>query len=247
MTRSRHIRAINRRQQYSTRSKNEKMSQNITNNVTQASGGQVPRLRSGPERGRAAEEVPPPLFAVRTAHAAGWLSSLVLPWVRVLRAVRSSASRTAIAAGSSTRSGRPCLSRERRASSAPAMRISVRSSGLSGRRGGRRVSCLPARRHSPSSVPAWSGSCQSWGITSPKRLAGVTSPPFRCGQIRLGTQRYATGSRWVIVPRCSPADSRVAPLRVAGGSGGSGVDSIRTLCVCLSGFCASSPYALQVC
>jgi len=47
--------------------------------------------------------------------------------------------------------------------------------------------------HSPSSVPAWPWFCQSWGITSPKRLAGVTSPPFRCSQIRLGTQRYAPG------------------------------------------------------
>ena len=86
---------------------------------------------------------PPPLFAVRGAHAAGWWSSLALSWVRVLRAVRSSAARIAIAAGSSMRSGSPCLSRERRASSAPALRISARSSGVSGRRGGRRVSCLP--------------------------------------------------------------------------------------------------------
>ena len=46
----------------------------------------------------------------------------------------------AIAAGSSIRSGSPCLSRERRASCAPALRISARSSGLSGRRGGRRTS-----------------------------------------------------------------------------------------------------------
>ena len=98
--------------------------------------------------GRNAEErrriVPPPLFAVRGAYAAGWLSSLVLSWVRVLRAVRSSAARTAIAAGSSMRSGRPCRSRERRASSAPALRISARSSGLSDWRGGRRTGCLPA-------------------------------------------------------------------------------------------------------
>lgn len=54
--------------------------------------------------------------------------------------------------------------------------------------------CRPCR-HSPSSVLAWPGSCQSWGITSPKRLAGVPSPPFRCSQIRLGTQRYAPGRK----------------------------------------------------
>ena len=54
-------------------------------------------------------------------------------------AVRSSAARTAIAAGSSMRSGSPCRSRERRASCAPALRISARSSGLSGWRGGRRT------------------------------------------------------------------------------------------------------------
>jgi hypothetical protein len=42
------------------------------------------------------------------------------------------------------RSGSPCLSRERRASSAPALRISARSSGLSGPRGSRRTSRLLA-------------------------------------------------------------------------------------------------------
>jgi hypothetical protein len=80
---------------------------------------------------------------VRSAYAAGWLSSLVLSWLRVLRAVRSSAARIAIAAGSSMRSGSPCRSRERRASCAPALRIRARSSGLSGRDGGRRTSRLP--------------------------------------------------------------------------------------------------------
>jgi hypothetical protein len=94
---------------------------------------------------RAAEGFLPPLFAVRGAYAAGWLSSRVRSLVGVLRAVRSSAARTAIAAGSSMRSGRPCLSRERRASCAPALRISARSSGLSGWRGGRRTGCLPVR------------------------------------------------------------------------------------------------------
>ena len=146
---------------------------------------------------------PPPLFALRGAYAACSVSSLGLSWLRVLPVVRSSAARTAIAAGSSMRSGRPCLSRERRASSAPALRISARSSGLSGRRGGRRTSSLLALRALTSSVPAWSGSCQSWDITSPKRLAGVTSPPFRCSQIRLGTQRYAPGANPGQYPRCN--------------------------------------------
>lgn len=94
---------------------------------------------------------PPPLFAFHIAHAAGWVSSPVLSWLLVLRAVRSSAARTAIAAGSSTRSGSPCLSRERRASSAPALRIAARSSGLSGPRGGRRTSRLLALLHLTSS------------------------------------------------------------------------------------------------
>ena len=94
---------------------------------------------------------PPPLFALHIAHAAGWVSSPVLSWLLVLRAVRSSAARTAIAAGSSTRSGSPCLSRERRASSAPVLRIAARSSGLSGPRGGRRTSRLLALLHLTSS------------------------------------------------------------------------------------------------
>jgi len=41
---------------------------------------------------------------LRGLQAAGFVSSLVLSWLRVLRAVRSSAARTAIAAGSSIRS-----------------------------------------------------------------------------------------------------------------------------------------------
>jgi hypothetical protein len=88
--------------------------------------------------------VPPPLIALRGAHAAGWLSWLVLSWLRALCAVRSSAARIAIAVGSSIRSGRPFRSRERRASCAPALRISARSSGLSGRDGGLRTSRLLA-------------------------------------------------------------------------------------------------------
>ena len=76
--------------------------------------------------------IAPPLSVLCGAHAAGFVSSLLLSGLRVLRAVRSSAARTAIAAGSSTRSGSPCRSRERRASSAPALRIAARSSGLSG-------------------------------------------------------------------------------------------------------------------
>ena len=52
---------------------------------------------------------------------------------------------------------------------APALRIADLSSGLSGPRGGRRT--LPAS-------PCRLGTCQSGDITSPERLAGVTSPPF---------------------------------------------------------------------
>ncbi len=72
-------------------------------------------------------------------YTVGFVSWLVLSGFRVLRAVRSSVTRTTIAVGSSIRSGSPCRSRERRASSAPALRMAARSSWLSGPRGGRRV------------------------------------------------------------------------------------------------------------
>jgi hypothetical protein len=74
------------------------------------------------------------------AYAVGFLPSLALSLFRVLCDVHSSAARTAIAAGSSIRSGSPCRSRERRAPCAPALRIAIRSSVLSGARGGRRTS-----------------------------------------------------------------------------------------------------------
>jgi len=35
--------------------------------------------------------------------------------------------------------------------------------------------------------PEWLWSCQSGDITSPKRLAGTASPPFRCSQRPLGS------------------------------------------------------------
>ena len=44
-------------------------------------------------------------------------------------------------------------------------------------------------------LPYRLGTCQSGDITSPERLAGVTSPPFRCSQIRLGSQQYAPSGR----------------------------------------------------
>ena len=72
------------------------------------------------------------------AQAAGFLSWLV-PGFGVLRAVRSRSARTAITAASSIRSGSPCRTRERRASSAPALRIAARSSALSGARDERRA------------------------------------------------------------------------------------------------------------
>jgi hypothetical protein len=153
------------------------------------------RLRTGSESGRAAEgKYPPPLFAVRGAHAAGWLSSLMLSWVRVLRAVRSSAARTAIAAGSSIRSGSPCRSRERRASSAPALRISVRSSGVSGRRGGRRVSCLLALLSLTFFRAGLVGVLSVRGHHLPQttRRSAITSVPLLANL--LGMQRYAPGT-----------------------------------------------------
>lgn len=45
--------------------------------------------------------------------------------------------------------------------------------------------------HSPLPAPTGTGSGQSGDITSPERLAGVTSPPFRCSQYRLVPQQYA--------------------------------------------------------
>ena len=205
-------------------------------------GPKQPRFPGRPESGTGTRksggrEFPPPLFALRdSAHAAGWLSSLVLSWVRVvLRAVRSSAARIAIAAGSSMRSGSPCLSRERRASSAPGP--AYQCSFFRGQRPTRRSPRLaPAVTHL---LPClrWSGSCQSWGITSPKRLAGIaiTSVPLlaktgwgrndthpaerraisRCNQI-LTVCSEAEGSRCVIVHRiCLCLSSRVSARKGA--------------------------------
>src|ERR1700733_11419743 len=73
-------------------------------------------------------------------YTAGFLPSLPLSLSRVLRGVRSSAARSAIAAGSSIRSGSPCRSRERRAPFAPALRIAILSSVHRGPRGARRTS-----------------------------------------------------------------------------------------------------------
>jgi hypothetical protein len=100
-------------------------------------------------------------------HAAELLSRSLLSRFQALRGLRSSSARTAMAAGSSIRAGSPCCSRERRASSAPALRIRTRSSVLSGARGGRRVS----RRRTPgaftSSVP---------GLDSARSVVGYHLP-----------------------------------------------------------------------
>ena len=204
-------------------------------------GPKQPRFPGRPESGTGTRksggrEFPPPLFALRdSAHAAGWLSSLVLSWVRVvLRAVRSSAARIAIAAGSSMRSGSPCLSRERRASSAPALRISARSSGVRGRRGGRRVSrllsltffraCLvgvlsvvghhfpeTTRRNAITSVPLLAKTGWGRNDTHPAERRAIS----RCNQI-LTVCSEAEGSRCVIVHRiCLCLSSRVSARKGA--------------------------------
>jgi hypothetical protein len=97
----------------------------------------APSALLGTERAAKARSLRRSLLA---AYTAGFRPSLALSSSRVLRVVRSSAARSAIAAGSSIRSGSPCRSRERRAPCAPALRIAIRSSVLSGARGGRRTS-----------------------------------------------------------------------------------------------------------
>jgi hypothetical protein len=112
----------------------------------------------------------------------------------VLRVVRSSAARTAIAAGSSTRSGSPCLSRERRASSAPILRIAARSSGLSGPRGGRRTSRLRALLDLTSSGFTLVGILSVRGHHLPEttRRNGIASLPLlliTAGVVRISARR----------------------------------------------------------
>jgi hypothetical protein len=86
-------------------------------------------------------------------YAAKLLSRLLL--LRIPDATRFAQQfgRTAMVAGSSICVGSPCCSRERRASSAPALRIRVRSSVLSGAHGGRRVSRRRTLGALTSSVP----------------------------------------------------------------------------------------------
>ena len=111
---------------------------------------------------------PPPPFAVRGAHAAGWLSSRAFSWLRVLCGVCNSVARTAIAAGFSTRSGSPCFCRERRASSASAWRI------------------YPSPRDEPAGhrQPDWghprvSGRCRDRSTTSGRSGSGACWPSSR--------------------------------------------------------------------
>jgi hypothetical protein len=91
----------------------------------------------------------------------------------------------------------------------------------------------PSYGHSPQPVPTGMGSGQSGDITSPERLAGVTSPPFRCSQIRLGWQQYAPGGDWAI-SRCNQILTKLArlpatPTRKTGGCHrATGCDSLVT-------------------
>lgn len=95
---------------------------------------------------------------------------------------RSNLTSAAIAAGSSTRMGSPCRSRERRASSAPALRMAARSSWLSGPRGGRRVGRLLGVWAVTSSV---SGLGTDWSVVGhhlPGATRRVSITSFRCSQ-----------------------------------------------------------------
>jgi hypothetical protein len=71
------------------------------------------------------------ISAAFVANAAGFLSSLLLSLGRRGAGMsRRIAASLATAAGSSIRSGNPCSTRERRASSAPTCRMASRSSSL---------------------------------------------------------------------------------------------------------------------
>ena len=179
-------------------------------------------------------DVPPPLFALPGgAHAAGWLSSLVLSWLRVLRAVRSSAARTAIAAGSSTRSGSPCLSRERRASSAPALRIAARSSRLSGPCGGRRTSRLLLRALTSSRADwDWVWSVRGHHLPETTRRNGIASLPLLAkttGVVRISAGRSPGQYHGVIKPLRNWQVCQASPGRGNGGCHrATGCDSLVT-------------------
>jgi hypothetical protein len=123
-------------------------------------------------------------------YTPGLVSLLMLSWLRVPHPVRSSAASAAIAAGSSIRSGSPCRSRERRPSSAPALRMTARSSWLSGPRGGRRVS----RRFGWAVTSSRSGLGVLWSVVG-HHLPGTTSRVAitsslllsnACGEVRIG-------------------------------------------------------------
>lgn len=168
-------------------------------------------LRGRTQKEERRRDVPPPLVALPGgAHAAGWWSSLVLSWVWVLRAVRSSAARTAIAAGSSTRSGSPCLSRERRASSAPALRIAARASGLSGPRGDRRTSRLLLRALTSSRADwDWLWSVRGHHLPGTTRRSDITSVPLLAIPAGAATIRTAEAGA---ISRCNQILTKLASL-----------------------------------
>jgi hypothetical protein len=72
----------------------------------------------------------------------------------------------------------------------PCGSVLVLPGSAAGAAGAAPAACRPGW-HSPSSALAWSGSCQSWGITSPRRLAGVdiTSVPLLANPAGVATIR----------------------------------------------------------
>ena len=145
-----------------------------------------------PAKLRAAEViVPPPLSRVLESYLANFDSLLGAPLILALHAAHGSSAITAVAAGSSIRSSSPCRSRERRASSAPTLRMSARSSWLSGPRGGRRF----VRRLAVWAVSSSaSGSGVGWSVVgaalpSTTRRVSITSCPLlsnMCGAVSIG-------------------------------------------------------------
>lgn len=149
-----------------------------------------PKQRSTPESGGG--DAGSAAFLRIEIHVAGSVSWLLLSWLRVLRVVLSSVARTAIAAGSSIRSGSPCRSRERRASSAPALRMAAFSSWLNGPRGGRRTGRRLAVRAVTSSGSGLVGvgSVVGYHLPGTTRRVAITSCPLlanTCGAVSIGT------------------------------------------------------------
>jgi hypothetical protein len=128
--------------------------------------------------------------------------------------VRSSAASTVIAAGSSIRSGSPCAVRERRASSAPALRIAavpVRSAA-----GG--ASCRFPYRPSPLPFPGLDGQRQSWGITPFRsaRRVPYRLPSRPCHSTGNPRNFQCTGSAIPVQLQCGRSAKPQAPTARSG-------------------------------